>query len=102
MKQGKEKLKIAVVIVAAGRGERAGKGDGPKQYRPMGGRPVIAHTVDVFRNHPAISAMVIAIHPDDEGLLASALGNLPPDTMAVHGGPTRQASTLRALRALRT
>ena len=36
--------KVAAVIVAAGRGERAGQADGPKQYRLIGGRAVIAHT----------------------------------------------------------
>jgi 2-C-methyl-D-erythritol 4-phosphate cytidylyltransferase/2-C-methyl-D-erythritol 2,4-cyclodiphosphate synthase len=44
---------IAVVIVAAGRGERADTtGDQiPKQYRLVGGRAVLARTVDAFLSH---------------------------------------------------
>ena len=30
---------FGILIVAAGRGERAGQADGPKQYRPIGGAP---------------------------------------------------------------
>ena len=40
-----------MVIVAAGRGERAGVAEGPKQYRSLGGRSVLAHTIESFRSH---------------------------------------------------
>ena len=36
--------KVGVVIVAAGRGARAGQADGPKQYQSIGGSAVIART----------------------------------------------------------
>ncbi|MBX3577960.1 MAG: bifunctional 2-C-methyl-D-erythritol 4-phosphate cytidylyltransferase/2-C-methyl-D-erythritol 2,4-cyclodiphosphate synthase [Rhizobiaceae bacterium] len=91
---------IAVVIVAAGRGERAGAGEGPKQYRPIGGRPVIWHTVRAFTSHPRVGDIVVAIHPDDETLFRAAAGDLHGRVRTVHGGRTRQASTLAALRAL--
>lgn len=92
---------IAVVIVAAGRGERAGaRADGPKQYRSIGGRPVIGHTLEAFANHPRIGRIVVAIHPDDEQLFADAAGELVGRVAVVHGGATRQQSTLLALRAL--
>jgi 2-C-methyl-D-erythritol 4-phosphate cytidylyltransferase/2-C-methyl-D-erythritol 2,4-cyclodiphosphate synthase len=45
---------VACLIVAAGRGHRAG-GDIPKQYQHIGGKAVLAHTVDAFLTHPAIS-----------------------------------------------
>ena len=40
-------LRVAVVVVAGGRGTRAstGAGDAPKQYRQIGGRAVIAETI---------------------------------------------------------
>lgn len=42
-------MKLGIVIVAAGRGERAGSPEeGPKQYRPIGGRAVIEHTLSTF------------------------------------------------------
>jgi len=45
---------IAALIVAAGRGSRAGDGV-PKQYRPIGGKPLVAHSLDVFASHPVDS-----------------------------------------------
>lgn len=90
----------AVVIVAAGRGERAGQADGPKQYRPVGGQPVIRRTVEAFLAHPAIGAIAVAIHPDDAALLDAALPARDPRLRIVFGGATRQASTRLALEAL--
>jgi 2-C-methyl-D-erythritol 4-phosphate cytidylyltransferase/2-C-methyl-D-erythritol 2,4-cyclodiphosphate synthase len=101
MEPSASKHRIAVVLVAAGRGERAGASEGPKQYRRIGGRAVIAHTLDAFLDHPAIAAVSIATHPDDAALFAEAIGELPRHVMTVPGGATRQASTLLALRSLK-
>lgn len=96
-----QKGEVAVVIVAAGRGERAGQSaEGPKQYRRIGGRPVIARTIEAFANHPAIGRIVVAIHPDDKDLFADAIGAFADRVVAVRGGPTRQESTRLALLAL--
>ncbi|MGB3388554.1 MAG: bifunctional 2-C-methyl-D-erythritol 4-phosphate cytidylyltransferase/2-C-methyl-D-erythritol 2,4-cyclodiphosphate synthase [Pseudaminobacter sp.] len=96
-----EKQGIAAVIVAAGRGERAGQADGPKQYRHIGGRAVLAHTLHAFASHPGITAIAVVIHPDDDDLLRAAAGNLPPHVRLVHGGATRQESTRFGLLALK-
>ena len=97
-----EPAKAAVVIVAAGRGERAGKAEGPKQYRTIGGRPVVSHTLEAFLSHPRIGRIVVAIHPDDDELFRSSTSGLGDDRIAaIHGGATRQESTRLALRALR-
>jgi 2-C-methyl-D-erythritol 4-phosphate cytidylyltransferase / 2-C-methyl-D-erythritol 2,4-cyclodiphosphate synthase len=90
---------FAAIVLAAGRGERVGAGEGPKQYRMLGDRTVLRRTLDVFARHPRIGRIVVAIHPDDEPLLAASIGGLPVPVVAVHGGATRQASTLRALKA---
>ena len=90
--------RIAAVIVAAGRGHRAG-GDLPKQYRHLAGEPVIRPTLAAFLAHPQIAAVQPVIHPDDEKLFdaaAAGLRALPP----VHGGATRQASVRAGLEAL--
>jgi 2-C-methyl-D-erythritol 4-phosphate cytidylyltransferase/2-C-methyl-D-erythritol 2,4-cyclodiphosphate synthase len=92
--------KIAVVIVAAGRGERAGQGDGPKQYRKIGGRAVIARTLDVFLAHPRIGSVAVVIHPDDSRLFEEASGAADSVTV-VTGGPSRQDSVRLGLLALR-
>jgi 2-C-methyl-D-erythritol 4-phosphate cytidylyltransferase / 2-C-methyl-D-erythritol 2,4-cyclodiphosphate synthase len=92
--------KTAVLIVAAGRGSRAGGPSGlPKQFEPIGGEPVLRHTVRQFCSRSDIATVMVVIHPDDEQLYAQATVGLnlaPP----VHGGATRQASVLRGLEAL--
>ncbi|WP_051558776.1 bifunctional 2-C-methyl-D-erythritol 4-phosphate cytidylyltransferase/2-C-methyl-D-erythritol 2,4-cyclodiphosphate synthase [Allorhizobium undicola] len=94
---------IAVVIVAAGRGERAGiSAEGPKQYRRIGGKPVIAHTLEKFRRFLPQAQLIAVIHPDDHGYFQTALaesGLLAQDVVVVEGGRTRQQSVLHGLRA---
>ncbi|MCF3638672.1 2-C-methyl-D-erythritol 4-phosphate cytidylyltransferase, partial [Rhizobium sp. TRM95111] len=97
-------MKCGVIIVAAGRGERAGAhADGPKQYRRIGGRPVISHTLDVFVKWRPVDPIVAVIHPDDEAFFAAARSAVadPEKRIAfVHGGRTRQLSVLAGLEAL--
>lgn len=89
---------IAVaLIVAAGRGSRAGAGL-PKQYREIGGRAVIARSIDAFRRHPNIADIVVAIHPDDVALYRAAAGENPP--RHVFGGADRQETVRLGLEAL--
>lgn len=89
-----------MVIVAAGRGERAGQGDGPKQYRRIGARPVIARALQAFLAHPRVGPIVVAIHPDDEALFHAATAGFGGTVRPIHGGATRQESTRLALLAL--
>ncbi len=101
--QRERELSCGVVIVAAGRGERAGASiEGPKQYRRIGGRPVIAWTLDAFSNWGKAGPVVVVVHPDDAALLDATLaaGRPRPDITLIHGGATRQASVLAGLRAL--
>ncbi len=96
----------AVVIVAAGRGERMGGTGGPKQYRELVGETVLARSARAFLDHPGIDVVQIVIHADDAALYEQAMFNaemlddgrlLPP----VPGGRTRQESVLCGLSALR-
>jgi 2-C-methyl-D-erythritol 4-phosphate cytidylyltransferase / 2-C-methyl-D-erythritol 2,4-cyclodiphosphate synthase len=90
--------KVAAVVVAAGRGLRAG-GDRPKQYRQILGEPVIRPSLATLARHTAISAVQPVIHPEDAALYRPAtegLALLP----AVHGGASRQASVCAGLEAL--
>ncbi|MEE2524942.1 bifunctional 2-C-methyl-D-erythritol 4-phosphate cytidylyltransferase/2-C-methyl-D-erythritol 2,4-cyclodiphosphate synthase [Hyphobacterium sp. HN65] len=88
---------ISVVIVAAGRGQRAGVGL-PKQFRNWDGEPVIRRTVRAFMGHPAISEMMVVIHPDDQRLFNSAIQGL--DVNHCFGGDNRSDSVLAGLAAL--
>ncbi len=53
----------SVIIVAGGRGLRAG-GELPKQFRLIGGKPMLMHTIEAFhRYNPAITIVVVL--PED-------------------------------------
>ena len=84
-------MTTAAIIVAAGRGLRAGAGL-PKQWRPLAGRPVVAHALAAF----AGMARVLVIHPDDRALAESVADG----ALIVEGGATRAASVRAALEAL--
>ncbi|AYD01373.1 bifunctional 2-C-methyl-D-erythritol 4-phosphate cytidylyltransferase/2-C-methyl-D-erythritol 2,4-cyclodiphosphate synthase [Neorhizobium sp. NCHU2750] len=98
-------MTIGIVIVAAGRGERAGSPDeGPKQYRLIGGRSVIAHTLETFLNWQRSGPIVVVIHPDDEALYTAATKGLSGAgaLTTTFGGETRQRSVYEGLKALST
>ena len=89
--------RTAAIIVAAGRGVRAGGGV-PKQYRMLGGAPVLRRTAEAFDRHPGVETLVVVIHPDDARLAHDALGGIDADL--VPGGETRTASVRAGLAAL--
>jgi len=90
--------KVAAIVVAAGRGLRAG-GDVPKQYRRILGEPVIRPSLTTLVRHSEISAVQPVIHPDDGGLFDAAVAGL--DLLpAVPGGASRQGSVHAGLEAL--
>jgi 2-C-methyl-D-erythritol 4-phosphate cytidylyltransferase/2-C-methyl-D-erythritol 2,4-cyclodiphosphate synthase len=89
---------VAAVVVAAGRGLRAG-GDRPKQYRQILGEPVIRPSLAALATHGDISLVQPVVHPDDAALYQTAIAGL--DLLApVPGGATRQASVRAGLEAL--
>lgn len=93
--------KVAVIIVAAGRGARAGEASGPKQYRMIGGQPVLRRSISAFAGVPALgSGLVVVVHPDDRDLFAAATSGLDPSVASVDGGATRQDSVRCGLEAL--
>jgi 2-C-methyl-D-erythritol 4-phosphate cytidylyltransferase/2-C-methyl-D-erythritol 2,4-cyclodiphosphate synthase len=102
MREKSREKSIAVIVVAAGKGERV-NADGaadPKQYRPLGGVPVLARTLTAFLDLPFITAVLPVIHPDHGDLYAGL--NLADDRLLppVVGGDARQASVLAGLKAL--
>ena len=84
-------MTTAVIIVAAGRGSRAG-GEVPKQWQMLAGRTILARTVAAFGD----IRLVLAIHPDDRAQAAA----LFPGALLVEGGATRAESVRNALEAL--
>jgi len=90
---------VAAVVVAAGRGERAGASI-PKQYRPIGGEPMIRTTLRAFVGHPRIDFVQPVINPNDRDSYDRAITGLKDLLPPVAGGATRQASVLAGLEAL--
>src|SRR5215471_18893807 len=89
---------IAAVVVAAGRGVRAG-GVMPKQYRPVCGAPVIRHALSIFIDHPQVEHVQPVIHRDDAATFAEATTGLQLRAPAF-GRATRQMSVHSGLEAL--
>lgn len=90
-----------MIIVAAGKGERAAGGHAdPKQYRKVGGRAVLQRTIEAFLAVEAVTQIVPVIHADHaEKYQALDLDN-PRLLATVTGGASRQASVLEGLKAL--
>jgi len=86
--------RIAVLIVAAGKGVRAGT-KLPKQYEGLGGKPMVRRTVEAFQGYP----VQLVIGPGQEDLAAEALAGLALPA-PVSGGATRQESVRLGLEAL--
>jgi 2-C-methyl-D-erythritol 4-phosphate cytidylyltransferase/2-C-methyl-D-erythritol 2,4-cyclodiphosphate synthase len=86
------------LIVAAGKGVRAGGGL-PKQYRDLCGVSVLRRAIDALSAHPGIDAVRVVIAEDDEALYAAATEGLGLPA-PVLGGATRQQSVRLGLEAL--
>ena len=85
---------IAAIIVAAGRGVRAG-GQVPKQWQQIAGKTVVEHTLEVFAVHPRVNDVVLVIAEEDRDWVTS-LGLDANATIAI-GGADRAASVLSGL-----
>ena len=90
---------VAAVVVAAGRGERAGAKI-PKQYRSIGGEPMIRTTLRAFVGHPHVDFVQPVINPNDRGTYDHAVAGLNNLLPPAAGGATRQASVLAGLEVL--
>lgn len=89
---------LAALIVAGGRGVRAG-GKTPKQYLRLGRETLLRRTVRAFLAHPGVSMVRVVIHPDDQALYEAAVEGLDLPEPAF-GGTARQDSVRLGLRSL--
>ncbi len=90
-------MSAAAVIVAGGRGTRLGKGP-PKQFRLLGGKPLLLWSCRALRAHRQVSELVVVVPPEvaervPEWLAAGA-------TRVVPGGATRRESVSRGIEAV--
>lgn len=86
-------MTTAVIIVAAGRGSRAG-GAEPKQWRPLAGQSVLARTVSAF---DGVGRVLVVLHPDD---MVRGLTEFGGAVTLIAGGESRADSVRNALEAL--
>ena len=88
-------MTIAAIIVAAGRGTRAG-GTMPKQWQHIAGRSIAARAMQPFADHASVDHLILVLHPDD---IATQVWQDTPKAIVVPGGATRRESVLAGLAA---
>nr|WP_069300014.1 bifunctional 2-C-methyl-D-erythritol 4-phosphate cytidylyltransferase/2-C-methyl-D-erythritol 2,4-cyclodiphosphate synthase [Neptunicoccus sediminis] len=95
-------MSAEVLIVAAGRGTRAGGGI-PKQYRPLRGMPVLYHSISACLTSDEITGVRVVIHPDDLTLYKSTVAKITDPRLhaPVFGGQSRSDSVRRGIAACR-
>ncbi len=83
------------LIPCAGTGSRAGA-DGPKQYQPMAGKPMVLHTLAAFAAVVRLSEVLVVLAPDDAFFASLEAGSL----LTYCGGASRAASVFNGLAIL--
>jgi 2-C-methyl-D-erythritol 4-phosphate cytidylyltransferase / 2-C-methyl-D-erythritol 2,4-cyclodiphosphate synthase len=91
-------MTVTALIVAAGKGERLGSGI-PKQYRLLGGKPVLRWAVEALIRHPAIHATRVVIGSGQEESAREALQGLDVGSF-IRGGAERADSVRNGLAAI--
>lgn len=94
--------RLYALVPCAGTGERAGAGQ-PKQYVPLAGRSVVAHTLEALARVQRLSGVLVVLAPEDTQFEQAAPGFHGPGLWRARcGGATRAASVAAGLEALRT
>jgi len=96
-------VRVAAIIPAAGVGQRM-KSQIPKPYLLLAGKPILAHTLEVFEAVREIKEIAVVAHADDleycrEEVIAPY--GFKKVLRLVPGGKERQDSVYHALKALR-
>lgn len=89
----------AVIVPAAGRGERLGPG-APKALRTLAGQPILLHAVRNLATARDLDVIVVAVPEDSIEESRALLAGIDLPITIVSGGETRQDSVARALLAL--
>ena len=94
-------MKKAAILVAGGRGTRMG-GPVAKQYLPVGGLPVLMHTLRIFNSSVPEAELILVLPVDDfdywDSLCQAFAFNIPHQVVA--GGNSRFQSVRNGLYAL--
>ena len=85
-------MSVTALIVAAGKGERLG--GLPKQYRMLGGKPVLRRAVEALASHPAVGGVRVVVGAGQQELAQAALMDFEVGAL-IEGGAER-ADSVRA------
>ncbi len=91
-------MTTTALIVAAGKGERLGGGL-PKQYRNLGGKPVLRWAVELLVHHPAVRSVRVVVGAGQQESADAALHGLDVGTL-IEGGDERAESVRNGLAQL--
>ena len=91
-------MSVTALIVAAGKGERVGGGV-PKQYRLLGGKPVLRWAVEALKGHPAVKSARVVIGQGQEELAKASLEGIEVGEL-IAGGAERADSVRAGLSAI--
>ena len=95
---------IYAAIIAGGTGSRMGA-DIPKQFLPLGGKPVLVRTIEKFLGCRRIDLVYVGVHPDWTSQLAEMCASNGLDTRRIRivtGGSDRNSTVLRIVNAIRS
>ena len=95
-------MRVVAIIPAAGAGRRMGSAV-DKQFLPLRGIPILAHTLRVFEQSPEVGGIVLVVAPQQrQALEREVLVPHPCDKLlrVIDGGPERQDSVANGIRAI--
>ncbi len=99
VRPGGRMTKVVAIVVAGGAGKRMG-GDVPKQFLPLGGRPILDRTISALAACPAIDGILLALPPGLPGEVKDLFLGMAKVLEAIDGGAERQDSVRNALAAV--
>jgi len=91
-------LRTGAIIVAAGSSRRMRGVD--KLLAPLGGRPVVAHSIAVFASHPAVDEVVVVTSAANQEAIGALAAEMAPRARVILGGVRRRDSVRAGLEAL--
>ncbi len=94
-------MTAAAIITAGGRGVRFGS-DAPKQFAALGGKPLLAHSVETFSSLDIISEIVLVAPDDWVPYVEKEIAGIPGSRVSrvVPGGAERQHSVENGFNSL--
>jgi 2-C-methyl-D-erythritol 4-phosphate cytidylyltransferase len=94
-------MKTVAIIVAGGLGKRI-EGDLPKQFLNLGGKPILAHSIDKFQRCDLVDEIILVVPEDHLGYCSQAIVeeySFDKIRKIVCGGKERQDSVYQGLKS---